>query len=44
MIAQVGAFNWEKVLVGAFYVIVKSSRFFVSSSIGDTKVAAPMFW
>ena len=32
--AQVGAFNQEKVLVGAFSVIVKSSRRLVSSSRG----------
>ena len=39
--APVGTFNKEKVLVGAFSVIVKSSWTFVSSS--NTDAASPLF-
>ena len=39
---QVGAFNQEKALVGAFSVIVKlqTSRRFVSSSVNTVRVIA----
>ena len=38
-IVKVGAFNKEKVLVGAFSVIVKSSWTFVSSSTNNPRIS-----
>ena len=45
MKVQVGTFNQEKALVGAFSVFVKSSRTFVLRSIGEcTDLSAPPPW
>ena len=41
--ALVGAFNWEKVLIGAFFVILKTSRRLVCSSGGaETFLMSPI--
>ena len=42
MKALVGAFNWEKALVRAFFVIVKTDGSFLASSVYDDVLVAAM--